>query len=154
MFIFASLDAAVHLGKDYLENLHSTKKQAQRTIRQLFDVSQKLNTDHTEKQVVSQIGLVHTLLAKDNFVDRQSSPVIDSRSLSSTIQYCVLAKINPHPESTDAWKKKIECFTGTLNIESWIEPMERQWNSSGKFPRIHNITDPRRDSQHDVRNAS
>ena len=41
MFMSATLDAAVHLGKDDLENLHSTPNQAQRTIRQLFDVSQK-----------------------------------------------------------------------------------------------------------------
>ena len=51
MFMSASLDAAVHLGKDYLENLHSTKNQAQRTLKQSFDVSQKLITDQTEIQI-------------------------------------------------------------------------------------------------------
>ena len=50
MFMSPTLDAAVHLGKDYLENLHSIKNQAQRTIRQVFDVSQQLITDQTEIQ--------------------------------------------------------------------------------------------------------
>ena len=41
MFMTATLDTAVHLGEDYLENLHFTKNQPQRTIRQLFDVTKK-----------------------------------------------------------------------------------------------------------------
>ena len=45
----ATLDAAVHLGK------------AQRTVKQLFDVSQKLITDHREIQGVAKIGW-HTQL--------------------------------------------------------------------------------------------
>ena len=56
MFMSATLDAAVHLGKDYLENFHSTKNQTRRTIRQLFDVSQKLVTDQTKIQGISKIG--------------------------------------------------------------------------------------------------
>ena len=59
-------------GKDYLENLHSTKNQTQRTIRQLFDLSQKLITDQTEIQGISKIGWhTHTPFAKDNFVNRR-----------------------------------------------------------------------------------
>ena len=58
-----------------------------------------------------------------------------------------LGKMNQHPEATDAWKKKIEWCTDALNIVSWTESTESQWNSSGHFPRIHNITDPRWDSE-------
>ena len=61
--------------------INSTKNQRQRTIRQMFDVSQKLTTDQTEIQGFSKIGWHTQPLAKDNFVDRQSSPVIDSKSL-------------------------------------------------------------------------
>ena len=33
--------AAVHLGNDYLGNLHSTKDQPQRTVKQVVDVTDK-----------------------------------------------------------------------------------------------------------------
>ena len=62
MFVSATVDAAVCLGTIFLENLHSTKNQAQRTTRILFDASQKLITDQTEIQGVSKkmVG-THTL---------------------------------------------------------------------------------------------
>ena len=56
MSMSATVDAAVCLGTHYLENLHYTKNQAQRTIRQLIDVLQKLITDQTEIQGVSKNG--------------------------------------------------------------------------------------------------
>ena len=130
----ATLDAAVHLGQDYLENFNSTKNQTQRTIRQLFDVSQNLIKDLTEIPEISKMSW-HTPLAKDNFVDRQSSPVIDSKSL------CILriSIVSWQNESTSRvhrrMEKKIEWFTRTLNIENWIESTGSQSDSSGKnFP--------------------
>ena len=50
-----TLQAAIHHGKDYLDNLHSTKNQPQRTIKQVFDLTKKLSTDQTEIQGVSKI---------------------------------------------------------------------------------------------------
>ena len=43
-----TLNAAVHLGMDYLENLHSTNNQPQRTLKRLFDVTKKLIRDQKE----------------------------------------------------------------------------------------------------------
>ena len=55
MLMSVTLDAAVHLGKDCLENLRSAKNQPQRTTRQLFDVTKELNTDQTEIQGISKV---------------------------------------------------------------------------------------------------
>ena len=55
MFMIVTLQAAVHLGKDYLENLYSTKNQPQRTVKLLFDVTRKLIRDHKEIQGISVI---------------------------------------------------------------------------------------------------
>ena len=49
MFMSVTLNAAVHLGKDYLENLHSAKNQPQQTVKRLFDVTNKLITDQKKK---------------------------------------------------------------------------------------------------------
>ena len=48
--------AAFHLGNDNLENLHSTQNQAQRTMKQLFDVTEKLASGQTEIHGISVIN--------------------------------------------------------------------------------------------------
>ena len=47
-FLSATLQAAGHLGTDYMENLRSTRNQAKKSLRQLFQVTRKLITDRTE----------------------------------------------------------------------------------------------------------
>ena len=43
-----TLQAAIHLGKDYTENFRSTKNQPLKSLRQLFQVTERLITDETE----------------------------------------------------------------------------------------------------------
>ena len=52
----ATLQATVHLGNDYVENLHSTKNQSKRTLKQLFNVTGKLMKDQIEIHGVSAIN--------------------------------------------------------------------------------------------------
>ena len=48
IFLSVTLQAAVHLGMDFTESLRSTKNQHRKSLRQLFQVTQKLITDQTE----------------------------------------------------------------------------------------------------------
>ena len=48
IFMSVTLQAAVNLGTDYAENLRSTRNQSKKSLRQLFQVTQKLITDRTE----------------------------------------------------------------------------------------------------------
>ena len=48
IFISVTLQAAVHLGKDYTENLRSNKNQPLKSVRQFFEVTERLITDQTE----------------------------------------------------------------------------------------------------------
>ena len=48
IFLSVSLQAAVHLGKDCTENLRSTQNQPLKSLRQLFQVTERLITDQTE----------------------------------------------------------------------------------------------------------
>ena len=50
-----TLQAAVHPGNDYLENLHSTENQPERAVKQLFDVTMKFVRDQKEIQGISVI---------------------------------------------------------------------------------------------------
>ena len=47
-FMSVTPQAAVHLGEDYSENLRSTKNQPLKSVRQLFQVTERLITDQTE----------------------------------------------------------------------------------------------------------
>ena len=48
VFMSVTLQAAVHLSKDYTANLRSTKNQPKKSWRQLFQVTESLITDQTE----------------------------------------------------------------------------------------------------------
>ena len=48
IFMSVALQAAVHLGNDYTEYLRSTKNQNLKSVKQLFQMTGRLITDHTE----------------------------------------------------------------------------------------------------------
>ena len=48
IFMSVTLQAAVHLGKDYTENLRSTKNQPLKSLKQVFQVTERLIADQTE----------------------------------------------------------------------------------------------------------
>ena len=50
-----TLQAAVHLGKDHTKNLRSSKNQPKKSLRQLFQVTERLITDQTEITGLSTI---------------------------------------------------------------------------------------------------
>ena len=43
-----TLQAAVHLGTDYTENLRSTNNQSKKSLKQFFQVTERLITDQTQ----------------------------------------------------------------------------------------------------------
>ena len=139
----ATLDAAVRLGKDYLENLRSTKNQAQRTIKQLFDVSQKLITDQTEIQGVSNIGWYTHSWQRTTLLSDKAVQLLTAEVYVFSDSVLCLGRMHQHPEAIDAWKKKIEWFTDTAHCRELDRTTGSQWISSGQFPRIHNLTDSR-----------
>ena len=48
VFMSVTLQAAVYLGKDYSDSLHSIKNQSKRTLKQLLNVTEKLIRDQEE----------------------------------------------------------------------------------------------------------
>ena len=82
-----------------------------------------------------------TSLSTDKAVQRSTATVY----VFSDSVLC-LGKLNPYPESIDAWKNKIEWFAGAPQCRE-LDRIEQN------FPRIHYITDSRRDPENDERNA-
>ena len=81
MFMSAALDAAVHFGKLLFGELKFYQKSettnGKTNVRRVTKVDHRSNRDSR----FFKDWVAHTPLAKDNFVDRQSSSVIDSKSL-------------------------------------------------------------------------
>ena len=48
IFMSVTLQAAVHLGTDYTENLRSTNNQSKKSLKQFFQVTERLITDQTQ----------------------------------------------------------------------------------------------------------
>ena len=102
-----NVHAAVHLGQDYLENLHSTKNQTQRTIRQLFDVTKKLVTDQTEIQGVSKIDWHTHPWQRTTFLTDKAVQLSTAKEYAFFNSVLCLGRMNPYPESIDAWKIRL-----------------------------------------------
>ena len=54
-FMNVRLQAAVHLGRDYMENLRFTKNQLLKSVKQFFQVTEKLIKDQKEINNLSTI---------------------------------------------------------------------------------------------------
>ena len=59
MLMSVKLQAAVHLGQDYTDNLRSTKNQPLKSVKQLFQTTERLIEDTVETTVLSTIDWNH-----------------------------------------------------------------------------------------------
>ena len=72
------MDEAVHLGKHYQDNLHSTKKHNKmETIRR--DTEIDFDSRRHLRDIYDSLG--HTTMGKNFFAEWQSSPTVDSKSI-------------------------------------------------------------------------
>ena len=101
-----TLQVAVHLGRDYLQNLRSIKNQSWKSVEQLFRTTEKLIKNHTEIAGLSTIDWNQPAW-------RESSPLCDS--------------VNVFSDSV-LWKDKIKWYLETRYLKELDridgEPME------------------------------
>ena len=128
--------------------------QAQRTIKQLFNVSQKLITDQNRDSRSVKNWLAFTLMAENIFVEGQSNPSIDRQSLR-VLRFSIVS-----------WQNvRIPRGHRRMERENWVDYSQpsisrigSSWRRANgirvaKFPRMHNIADSRWNSEDDGRNA-
>ena len=127
-----TLQAAVHLGKDYTENLRSTKNQPKKSLRQLFQVTERLITNRTEITGLTTIDWQQpmwreTTLLTDRGVQLATA---DTYILSDSVP--CLGGISDEP--VKAWRSRINRFLETRYLKDAdridVEPMEFEWNFS------------------------
>ena len=105
-----------------MENLHSTKKLFKRTLKQLFNATEKLIKDQNEIQGYIRDQLAATNLAEDKlcFLTRQFSYQMQKPTYSPT-QYCVWEGSVKIPAKLG--RRRSTGFRIHFNMESWMESM-------------------------------
>ena len=133
MFMAATMNAATLMGKNFQDNQNSIKNCTDLTLKKMFDLTVKLvgeqeeinNVDkiHWEKHSWKQLSLI----GDETVISPQRAKVY----VFSDSVLC-LGRVHQHPESNEAWKKRIEWI---ITDESYRdcdgingEPTEFEWN--------------------------
>ena len=105
----STLQASVFIGKNYSDNLHSIKNTEDLTMRQIFDISEKLMSEQSD-----EIYGVNTINWEDSSWKHLS--LVDDEEVISLLHTKVylfsdsvlcLGKMNEDPQSNNAWEDKL-----------------------------------------------
>ena len=134
MFMSSTLQASVFKGKNYSDNWHSIKNTKDLTMKQMFDISEKLVSEQSDEIYgVKTINLGDSswkhlsLIGDEQVISLQRTKVY----VFSDSVLC-LGKINENPQSNYAWKQRFECFKSSPEYRNLDridgEPIEFEWN--------------------------
>ena len=133
MFMSVTLESAVFMGKNYLDNRHSITNTKDLTLKQMFDISARLVSEQDEISGLETIG-------RENHSWKYLSLIGEARiiNLQRTKVYvfsdCVLClgKIFENPQSNDAWEQRLGWFKSSREYRNFDridgEPMDFEWN--------------------------
>ena len=133
MFMSVTLQASVFMGKNYSDNWHSIKNTEDLTMKQMFDISEKLVSEQDEICGVKTINLENSswkylsLIGDERVINLQRTKVY----VPPYSVFC-LGKIHENSQSNTAWEQRLEWFKTTPEYRDLDridgEPMEFEWN--------------------------
>ena len=120
-----TMESAIFMGKNYLNNCHSIKNTKDLTMKQMFDVSEKLLVGHSDWGMNSWKQL--SLIGDERVINLQRTKVY---VLSDSV--LCLGKVFENSQSNDAWEERLGWFKSSPvhrnNDRIAGEPMEFEWN--------------------------
>ena len=123
---------AVHLGNNYLDKLHTTRNQSQRTMKQLFDVTRKLVSEQTEIQGISLMDWQEKSWKRTIVLNDRAVQLSTAKAHVYSNSVLCMGRIPDTPAS--AWKGKIDWFMNSRQCRESdrieAEPMEFEWKIS------------------------
>ena len=133
VFMAATMNAATFMGKNFLDNQNSIVNSTDLTLKKMFDITSKLVSEQEEINNVDKIHWeIHawkhlSLIGDETVINLQRAKVY----VFSDSVWC-LGRIHQHPESNEAWKKRIEGITTDQSYRDYDgingEPTEFEWN--------------------------
>ena len=129
----ARMNAATFMGKNFVEIQNSIMNSRDLTLKHMFDITSKLVSEQDEINNLDNIQWGKnswkqlSLIGDETFVNLQRTKVY----VFSDSVLC-FGKIHQHPESNEAWKKRIEGITTDQSYRDYDgingEPTEFEWN--------------------------
>ena len=132
MFMAGTMNAATFMGKNFSGIQNSIMNSRDLTLKHMFDITAKLVGEQDEINNLDNIQLGKnswrqlSLIGDETVINLQRTKVY----VFSDSVLC-LGRIHQHPESNEAWKKRIEGITTDKATETMTVSMESQLNSSG-----------------------
>ena len=134
MFMSSTLQASIFVGKNYSDNLHSTKNTEDLTMKQMFDISEKLISQQSDEIYgVKTINWEHSswkylsLIGVEQIISLEHTKV----NVFSDFVLC-LGKMNENARSNIAWEERLEWFKSSSEYRTLDridgEPLEFEWN--------------------------
>ena len=133
MFMSVTMESAVFMGKNYLDNCHSIANTKDLTLKQMFDISTRLVSEQDEISGLETIGWENhswkhlSLIGEERIINLQLTMVY---VLSDSV--LCLGKIHEIPQSNDAWEDRLGCFKTSPEYRNFDridgEPMDFEWN--------------------------
>ena len=128
-----TLESAVNMGKNYLDNWHSINNTKHLTMKQMFDISAKFVSEQDEIYGVKTIVWENSswkylsLIGDEQVISLQRTKVY----VFSDSVLC-LGKIHENPQSNAAWEQRLEWFKTSQEYRALDridgEPKEFEWN--------------------------
>ena len=129
----STLQSFVFIGKNYSDNWHSIKNTKDLTMKQMFDMSEKLVSEQDEIYGVKTINWEDSswkclsLIGDEEVISLQRTKVY----VFSDSVLC-LGKMNENPRSNIAWEQRLEWNKSSFEYRTLGridgEPMEFEWN--------------------------
>ena len=130
MVMAATMNAATFMGKNFMDNENSIKNSTDLTLKKMFDISEKLVSEQEE---INKLDM--SLIGDETVINLQRAKVY----VFSDSVLC-LGKDHQHPESNEAWKKRIEWIINEKSYRDYDgingEPTEFEWNIFPGFTKL------------------
>ena len=129
----ATMNAATFMGKNFMDNQNSIMNSTDLTLKKMFDITLELVSEQDEINNLDKILWRRNLwkqvllIGDETVINLQRAKVY----VFSDSVLC-LGRVHQHPESNEAWKKRIEWITTDKSYRDYDaidgEPTEFEWN--------------------------
>ena len=133
MFVSSTLEASVFIGKNYSDNWHSIKNTEDLTMKQMFDISEKLVSEQSDEIYgVKTISWENSSWKYLSLVgDEEVISLLHTKGYVFSDSVLCLGKMNENPQSNIAWEDRLTWFKSSPEYRALDKIEVSQWNSSG-----------------------
>ena len=135
IFMTATLQDAVHLENDDVENVLSTKNQPKRILKQLFNDTRKWIKDQKEIQGMSMISWQQQTWQRTTLLTDKAAQFATAQTYVFYDSVLCMGGISSNP--VKAWTEKIYWFMNSRQYRALDrideEPMDFEWKNVQRF---------------------